>query len=232
MPENVQIINPIDYPKWDDLIRSNPNSTFFHSSSWTKVLNESYGYLPLYFSMIDNSRLLSLIPMMEVKSIITGKRGVCLPFTDYCEPILEDNDSFGDPMNKLIKYGEKAEWKYIELRGGNGLCHTSLTSSSYYGHTLALSVDVDKIFSSFRDSTKRNVRKAVREGITVNLCKSRESMEEFYRLNCMTRREHGLPPQPAQFFRKIYEHIISKGADLLCLHHIRRKISPELYFSI
>ena len=28
-------------------------------------------------------------------------------------------------------------------------------------------------------------------------------MREFYRLNCLTRREHGLPPQPVRFFENL-----------------------------
>jgi len=35
-------------------------------------------------------------------------------------------------------------------------------------------------------------------------------MGEYYRLHCLTRKRHGLPPQPTGFFQKIQEHIIAK----------------------
>jgi lipid II:glycine glycyltransferase (peptidoglycan interpeptide bridge formation enzyme) len=35
-------------------------------------------------------------------------------------------------------------------------------------------------------------------------------MESYYRLNCLTRKKHGLPPQPLSFFRKVKEHLIDR----------------------
>jgi len=36
-------------------------------------------------------------------------------------------------------------------------------------------------------------------------------MRNFFRLHVLTRRRHGLPPQPYRFFRNIHEELISKG---------------------
>jgi hypothetical protein len=78
---------------------------------------------------------------MEVRSVLTGKRGVSLPFTDYCELIISDKDSFQASLNRLIEYGKKARWKSIEMRSGNTLPQDIPLSSFYYGHTLELSKD-------------------------------------------------------------------------------------------
>jgi hypothetical protein len=280
---NLQIINPITYPGWDDLIRSNPESSFFHSSSWARVLAESYNYKPLYFAAIDNNKLLALISLMEIKSILTGKRGVSLPFTDYCEPIIPEKKYFKNAMNYLIEYGKRAGWKSIEMRTGNSFPKEIPPSSYYYGHTLELSKDKkfmtqqatgnienpsfppfailrqaqddkchgelaepspplvkggkgglsneNKIFSNFRDSTRRNIKKAVKEGVETNIYTSVESVREFYRLNCLTRREHGFPPQPWSFFKKIHDHIIAMNLGFVVLASYRGKtIAGAVYF--
>jgi len=44
-----------------------------------------------------------------------------------------------------------------------------------------------------------------------------EAMDDFYHLNCITRRRHGLPPQPLIFFQKVFEHIISAGLGQIAL---------------
>ncbi len=67
-------INPIEYPGWDDLLLSQPDYSFFHSSHWARVLHDSYGYKPCYFSIIDNQKLSACIPVMEIKSVLTGTR--------------------------------------------------------------------------------------------------------------------------------------------------------------
>ena len=72
----VEIINPIEYPGWDDLLLTNDQSSFFHTSAWASVLVESYSYTPLYFTIIEAGKLSALIPLMEIKSFLTGKRGI------------------------------------------------------------------------------------------------------------------------------------------------------------
>ena len=64
---NLEIINPIDYPNWDELLLTNDQTTFFHTSDWAKVLCESYRYKPLYFTVIEDGKLSALIPIMEIK---------------------------------------------------------------------------------------------------------------------------------------------------------------------
>lgn len=154
---------------------------------------------------------------MEVRSVLTGKRGVSLPFTDYCEPITGEGESFQELINELIIYSKRAGWKFIEMRSGNCLPEEIPFSSFFYGHTLHLSEDEEQIFSSFRESTKRNIKKSIREGVKVTIYNSLKSVTEFYRLNCMTRKEHGLPPQPFYFFKKIYDHIIANGRGIVVL---------------
>lgn len=117
-PSNLQIFDPTKYAGWDDLLIATPGYSFFHSSAWAKVLKDSYGYTPLYFAAIENGQFSALVPVMEVNSFLTGKRGVSLPFTDYCEPIINGRIEFVELFNNIIAYGKKRGWKYLELRGG------------------------------------------------------------------------------------------------------------------
>ncbi len=228
---SLQIIDPTRYPGWDDFILSHPDTSFFHSSLWASVLSESYGYTPLYFAVIDGKRLLGLIPVMEVNSFLTGKRGVSLPFTDYCEPITSDGMKFENLMNSITGYGKKVGWKYLEFRCGKDLSPSSLPSCTYLGHTLCLTKDHENLLSSFRDSTRRNIKKAVKGGVKAEISGSLESIKEFYRLNCITRRQHGLPAQPFGFFKKIHDHIISKNLGLVVLASYKEKaIAGAVYF--
>jgi len=101
------------------------------------------------------------------------------------------------------------------------------------GHILNLSQSEKEIFSHFRDSTKRNTKKAIKEGVEVKIHHSLESVNEFYRLNCLTRKEHGLPPQPFNFFKKIYDHIISKNLGMVVLASFdQENVAGAIYFHL
>ena len=227
----LEIINPLQHRGWNDLLISAPGYSFFHSESWARVLYESYRYNPLYFTLVDKDKLLALIPVMEIKSILTGRRGVSLPFSDYCEPIIAQNIQFQDMMNYVIGYGKKAGWKSLELRGGKSFQPGSIPCYYYYSHSLDIEQKEEQIFANFRNNTQRNIRKAVREDVDVKICNSLDSIREYYRLHCMTRKGKGLPPQPYNFFRKIYDHIISKNMGFVFLAtYNNRNIAGAVYF--
>lgn len=232
MISDLQIINPITYPQWDELIIQTKNYSFFHTSAWAQVLNESYGYTPLYFTLIENDHLRVAIPIMEVKSFLTGKRGVSLPFTDYCEPIIT-NYNPEDLFNYLIDYGTKHDWDSIETRGWNLNAENNSYASPCYVHSLSLTPDEEKLLSSFRDSTQRNIKKAVNEGVTVSIDTSYKAIKDFYRLNCITRKAHGLPPQPFRFFDKIFSCIIAENHGVVIRAHYNKKcIAAATFFHI
>jgi len=227
---HVHIVNPIEYPGWDELLTSSQRCNFFHTSVWAKVLCETYHYRPVYFTLLDGNRLLALVPMMEVKSIFTGLRGVCLPFTDHCEFIRDNSPQAEDIINFIKDYAREHRWQFIELRCGNYPNQTP--STSFYGHILDLTVGDERLFRRFADSVRTNIRKAIRVGVEVSIDKSIDGVREYYRLHCITRKRHCLPPQPFRFFKKTYDHIISKGLGFVALARYRgTNVAGAMFFN-
>ena len=146
-----------------------PGSSFFHTAAWAKVLSESYGYKPTYFTIFEGNRLTGCLPVMDVNSILTGRRGVSLPFTDFCEPITDDSLHFHDLFEYAKSFGKQCGWKYIELRGGHHFLSDAVPSQTFLTHTLDLLPDENKMMANLRDSTRRNIKKAVAEGVTVKV---------------------------------------------------------------
>jgi hypothetical protein len=204
----ISILNPLEHPDWDALLLTSDRATFFHTTAWARVLVESYGYQPLYFTLIEGGKLAGLIPVMEIKSFLTGKRGVSLPFTDICHPFADTAATFQALMDGLREYGHRAGWKFIEFRGGSDFFNGAPNCAEHFAHILDLHGSEQGLFKSFRASTRRNIHKAEKEGVAVSLLHTRESLATFYHLHCGTRRWHGLPPQPWSFFEKIYDHVI------------------------
>jgi len=230
---NFQVVDPTGYPDWDNLIISHPDCSFFHSSAWAKVLRDAYHYTPLYFTVFEKRKLLALMPVMEISNVLTGKRGVSLPFTDYCNPIFNEYIQFENLFNHIIEYGRKRSWKYLELRSRNDLLPLMTPSTTYLLHTIDLSGGENKTFSGFRSNTKRNIKKAINEGLKAEILWTFDSVKEFYKLNIITRKRHGLPPQPFYFFRKVYEDIISRKFGFVVLvSYKNRIISGAVYFHL
>jgi hypothetical protein len=221
MSPNLEPIDPLADPGWDDLVATHPASSFVHTAAWARVLSSSYGYSPVYFAAVKDSRLQGLIPFMEIRSWVTGCRGVSLPFLDECELILPEGTEFREAFRVMREYAKSRRWRTFELRTRIPGMEGVPASATYYFHSIALSEREETIFSGFRSNVQRNIRKVQKEGVTVDREESRGGVREFYRLNCLTRKEHGLPVQPYRFFENLRKHVLSEGKGTLLLASYR-----------
>jgi len=229
MRHDIDVLNPIEQPGWDESLPADGDASFFHTAAWARVLWETYHYRPLYFAVRDNGGLTALLPVMEVNSRLTGRRGVSLPFTDYCRPIRTNGTSAAEINDVVREYGRKRRWKYVECRGD---CLSDAPAvTSFYRHALDLTTDSDALFARFKSTTRRNIRKARRQGVEVGVHQSLEAVRQYYRLHCITRKRHGLPPQPKTFFEKIHEHVISQDLGLVVLaRHDGKPVAGSVFF--
>jgi hypothetical protein len=226
----MEVVDPTRFPGWDERLSCHPDATIFHTSAWARVLSEAYGYLPAYFTCFAKDRLVGLLPFMEIRSWITGTRGVSLPFTDASSPILPGGGGFEEAMGQVIAWAESRGWRTVEIRGrAPGMEHFP-ASAEYLSHNLDLTGGEESLFSRYRPNVHRNIRKAEREGISVSEDKTAEGLKEFHSLNCLTRREHGLPPQPVRFFNCLREHVVQKELGFLMMaRHKKKPIAGALF---
>ena len=222
-------VDPSGQKDWDEALLRTPGHSFFHTASWAEVLQKSYNYKPVYFTIRKQAALEALLPVMEVDSPLTGKRGVSLPFTDYCEPIASGAAQFRELFAAVVVLGKKNRWRYLELRGGETFLGQTDSSEWHYAHTLNLGkIGID----TFSDSTRRNIKKAQRENLDVIISASPDALQNFCRLNALTRRIHGLPPQPRRFFQCVHDRILSRNMGFIVLASLRgTAIAANVYFT-
>jgi len=227
----IRILDPTCDPGWDRLVSSHPDFTFFHSSAWMRVLCETYGHkaLALYCSRHGKPKV--MLPLVEVASRFTGRRGVSLPFTDSCDPLVFGDSDPDIVFQALRALAREREWKHFELRGRLACDLLPRPSIAFHGHSLDLRDGAEVLFNKFASSVRRAIRKAERSGLTVRLSTSEEAIREFYRLHARTRRRHGLPPQPFLFFQNIYREIIKPGLGFVAVAHDGSKTAAAaVYF--
>lgn len=226
-------VNPAEHPGWDALVMAQSRYSFFHGSAWAKTLQSAYGFTPVYFTDHAADGSLSILPLMEVNSWMTGRRGIALPFTDDCEPLFSDADSIRRLIQTALEFGKRRGWKSVEWRGGRELFDEAPASLTFYGHSVDLEADEDRMFARLESPVRRAIRKAEKNGVTVTVSQSLEAMKVFYLLQCKTRRKHGLPPQPFAFFKKVFEHVLSRNLGMIALASCRQHpVAASVYFQL
>ena len=177
---------------WEAALRDWPEASFFHHSAWSRLLEQTYGFTPSNFFAREGGRVRGILPMMDVRSGLTGNRGISLPFTDDVEPLCEGENTFSGLLQSAIETGLARKWKYLEFRGGSRFFKGVQPAVSFHGHRLRVSSDSAALFDGFDASTRRAIRKGESSGLTIEISQKLDSVREFYALLRRTRQRHGV----------------------------------------
>jgi hypothetical protein len=205
-------INPSADSRWDEFIENQPLACVFHHSAWKEVLENSFPQLrPCYLiAENENGEIKGAIPLFLVKSWITGTRLVSLPFSLYCDPLV-DSDCVSEILIKWILY-KKNEVKasYVEIR--TRLIEKLFKESKFKrlcgfkNHTLCLEDDLGILKKNFdRTCVRQRINRAKKSNIIVAEASSEKEIRTFFELHCMTRKKYGIPVQPYDFFKNMWK---------------------------
>jgi hypothetical protein len=201
-------IDPIKDLRWTEFLRTHPDASVFHTSGWLEALKRTYGYEPVVFTTSPpEAELENGIPFCRISTWFTGRRLVSLPFSDHCAPLVRNSAQLTCLLNSLELELENGNWNYIEIRA-NDLHVTSLASfektKSFSFHKLDLGPNSDELFGGFhKDCIQRKIHRAEREGLTCEEGREDLQLRKFYHLLLLTRRRHGLAPQPFRWFQNL-----------------------------
>jgi CelD/BcsL family acetyltransferase involved in cellulose biosynthesis len=209
-PKQAYCIEPLKDPRWDGFLERHPRASMFHSSPWLQALSRTYGYEQIaYTTSRSGQALKNAIVLCRVKSWLTGRRLVSLPFSDHCEPLVDTSED-QDVLTAALEQEVIAErFNYLELRALDTvevvtpLCKTTVT---YAFHQLDLRSNIQTIFSNFhKSSTQRKVHRAAREGLTYREGSAKSLLDVFYRIFTLTRKRQGLAPQSRKWFANLLD---------------------------
>ncbi len=205
-----EITDPVKIKEWNDQLLAFSDANIFHTTNWAKVLYGSYGYKTLSFVLKDKNAFKFILPVTEVNSFITGKKGVSMAFSDYCKPLISKDAD--DPLvfQKIILASKQFKWKSIELRGESNLINQSSFFSKYYDHNLFLDDSYETIALNFRKNYLAKIKKAKNSNLKIEINNGENVIEDYYKLHCLTRKRQGMIPQPLYFFKSIFQNIIKE----------------------
>jgi hypothetical protein len=203
-------IDPLCDLRWERLVNDHPSGSVFHSSQWLRALKTTYGYEPVVITTCPpGTPLTNGIVFCRVRSWLTGRRLVSLPFSDHCEPLASEATEIDQLLHLTKQYVDVENWKYIEIRP-TSYQPTNYSrfreSLMYWGHSLDLSRSEHELFNNFhKNCVQRKIQRAEREQVRYEEGNSEHLLDKFYRLLVVTRRRQFVPPQPLSWFRALID---------------------------
>ena len=220
MTEHIQLVPALDMTvyeidptrdeRWDEFLQNHPDASIFHTRGWLEALRRTYGYQPVAFTTSPpGCPLTNGLPFCQISSWLSGRRLVSLPFSDHCAPLVESPEQLTSLLTHLQDKLDRGKWSYIETQAyGLRLPRAvrllaKARVSAFHKLDLASQLGCRSFITSTRIACREKFSAPHERGLTYEEGRSDSLVTKFYHLLLMTRRRHGLPAQPIQWFRNI-----------------------------
>lgn len=214
-------IDPLIDARWKSLLLRHPAASVFQSVGWLQALQRTHGYEPVAFTTSPPSvTLTNGILCARIRSWLTGRRIISLPFSDHCAPLCESEEQLEGLLLDLQRESLVEKWKYIELRPTTQFFNGKMKklgfelTGKYLLHRVDLEPSESELFRRLhKNCAQRRILHAERMGIYESFGNTDKLLRDFFGLMVRTRIRHCLPPQPFAWFRNLLE-CMKDSADL------------------
>src|SRR5205085_2919409 len=208
-------IDPVQDSRWAGFLERHPRATVFHTPGWLEALRRTYGYEPAALTTAaPGESLTDGLVFCRIRSWLTGRRAISLPFSDHCDPLVESNQALAGLLSAWKRDPEANHGRYLEIRSISPPGEVApdwrqaapdwRQADSFCLHQLDLSPGLEDLFRGFhKDCIQRKIRRAQREALSYEEGNSESLLNGFYRLVLLTRRRQQLLPQPLAWFRNL-----------------------------
>ena len=208
---------------WRHLLESEGNATIYHTPEWKNFLEATFPYTPRYlFSQNDAGELTGLLPLFQIEGMMGGSRLSSTPFAHDCGPIGQKKVC-DELVHAALDLCNELQLKNLEIRG-NGFEGKFNEVNNFSTYILPLSQNIPDVWKRLdKGSTRWAITKATKSNVTVESTRNTEDLREFYELNCLTKKELGVPCHPLKFFKNLFT-IFGDNAVLYVARHDTRII--------
>jgi CelD/BcsL family acetyltransferase involved in cellulose biosynthesis len=152
---------------------------------------------------LSNGVVVAAIPFTHVRDV-RGERVVSLPFSDYCDPLVEDGEVWKDLVAPILAYDSPVMLRC--LRNAVPVEDTRFQASLRgLWHGIDLTRTEKDLWATLDGSARQNVRKAQRNGVVVREGRTLNDVRIFHDMHCRLRKsKHRLLAQPLAFFEALH----------------------------
>lgn len=224
-------VDPSEDQLWDVLV-SSKDSDVFNSPPWLRVLGRSYGFDLKSAIVVDEANNpTSGVAYCRVDGV-RGERVSSLPFSDYCDPLIDTADDW----ERL-----KPALEHPSLPTTLRVLHNTVVAEDpglerageAAWHAVDLDRSVEDIWASLDSGARRAIRKAEGSGVKTRESTDIEDLETFFSMHLRVRKyRHRLLAQPYRFFEAIHEEFFTGGSGFLMLSEVDDQMVGGIVFLV
>jgi CelD/BcsL family acetyltransferase involved in cellulose biosynthesis len=222
-------LDPRIDPIWHTLAERGASSVF-HSPSWIQVLTDTYGWqASAYVVLDDRGEPQAGIPFCRIADMM-GERILALPFSDYCDPLVNDQQCWEFLVDCLLPNRCPINLRCLHNNIPLADSRFAVVKQAKW-HRLNIQPALERLWDGMHDSTHRAIRKSQREGVQVRMATSDSELRAFFDMHLKIRKyKLGMLAQPFAFFQNIWRHFVEKQNGFLLLALYQDKIVAGDFF--
>jgi CelD/BcsL family acetyltransferase involved in cellulose biosynthesis len=202
--------DPCTDDRWRALVEG-PEGSLFTSPPWLRSVARTYGLHPSCRMLVRDGDAYAGFAYTRVDDL-RGRRVVGLPFSDWSDPIGCGRDTWRVLGDGVVDAGLP-----LRLRVRDATAPGADPRLEHRGHLAwhATEVASANVRSS---SARRNVAKAHREGVRVEIHRGPEALVEYHHLHVRRRKfRYGMLAQPLAFFENLHQEFAPNDSILTFL---------------
>lgn len=227
---NISALTSLDESAWRAYVNSHPDATIYHTLEWRDIIYNEYKFEPVYLMAKTEGTVVGVLPMFLIKNL-RGRRFVSLPFSIYGGPLGNTGLVILTLLAKCIEMVNEGKASSIEIRPFRQIdCAETLGFAVLewgVGTVMDLTVGQDTLWGSFAE--RYNVLKGAKKGLRFILTDG-ERLQEFYRLQLMTRRRLGLPTPSLGYYESFFKGLPGM-AKLAIVEKDGKAVAGDLFFT-
>lgn len=226
---DILVVDPLSDGRWDAFARSQHGSDVFHSTTWLRVLHDTYGFDLGAKLVVDEGEVVAGAVYADVDVFGRVSRKI-LAFSDFCDPLLAYPETWPVLAEALLEEGHPLTIRCRAAREPIDDGRFRQTGRVAW-HRCDVTRPSEEIWQSLHPSARRAVRKADRAGVEIRAAEDAGDVRDFFALHLEVRaRKYGLLAQPFAFFESIWSRFLEPGqGELLLAVREDRVVGGTLY---
>ena len=211
---------------WDDYVRRSDTATFFHLSSWKTVLERAFGHRTHFLCAQENSDIVGILPLAEIKSVLFGHSLASLPFCVY-GGVVADNDEVANALRKTASdLSDTLKVGALELRNREVSETGWPVKDLYFTFRKGIDPSDEVNLKAIPNRQRAMVRKGIKEGLVREWT---QSTDRFFRVYAESVKNLGTPVFSRKYLRILKEKF-KDDCSVLMITHEGRDVAGVMNF--
>lgn len=204
---------------WGQSLARHRFGSLFSSPPWIEAISRTYGFEIVAAVSGSGSNADAAVLFSHIQDL-RGNRIVCLPFSDYCDPLVGDSDVWNELVEPLLLIEAPIRMRCLRNSLPSRDPRFILYKRAKW-HGVNLARAENELWAGLAPEARQSIRHACRKEVVVRESKSLEDMRLFHQMHLRLRKsKYRLLAPPFALFENI-QKIFSRDdrATLLIAEH-------------